>query len=161
MFIIYNNLLYRYTKIKNHIEIVTYDKNKVDSSFKVDDDIYYKEISLDDTNIQDIFDVEFFLQWDSGFKNVDSKWGILAIAMQMKENQVLLTFANGILPGWSVEEQTVCSRYVDIDECEDFSVVYKYTVKDGVRLENPMQVEQKVPKEEFQKLVLQYRVKNI
>jgi hypothetical protein len=161
MFIIYNNFLYRYIKNKEYLEIVTYDKNKVDKNFMLDDDIYYKQIPKDDKYIQDIFDVEFFLKWDSGLKDVDSKWGILAIGMQMKENQILLTFANGILPGWSAEEQTVCSRYVDIDECEDFSVVYTYTVKDGNVLKEPMIVEQKVSKEEFQKLVHQYRIRNI
>jgi hypothetical protein len=70
--------------------------------------------------------VEFFLKWDSGLKDVDSKWGILAISMQMKENQILLTFANGILPGWRAEEQTVCSKYEILMNAKNFSVVYTY-----------------------------------
>ena len=161
MFIIYNNFLYRYIKNKDHFEIITYDKNKVDKNFTLDGDIYYKQIPKDDKCIQDIFDVEYFLKWDSGLKDVDSKWRILTIGVQMKENQILLTFDKGILPGWNAEEQTVCSKYVDIDECEDFSVVYTYTVKDGNVLKEPLKEEQKVLKEEFQKLVHQYRTRNI
>lgn len=161
MLIIYNSFLYRYIKNKNHIEIVTYDKNKVDKSFKLDDDIYYKDVLLDDPKIQDIFDVQFFLNWDSHLKDVDKRWEILTDGEYMKGNHVLLRFVNGFLPGWTIEEQVVCSKYVDIDECEDFSVVYTYKVKNGKRLETPVVEEQKVSKEEFQKLVLQYRINNI
>lgn len=161
MFIIYKDNLYDMSEKKTYFDIITRLETKVDGDFLSDDDIYYKQIPLDDKYIQDIFDVEFFLKWDSGLKDVDSKWEILAIEMRMKENQVLLTFAKGILPGWRAEEQTVCSRYVDIDECEDFSVVYTYAVKDGNVLKEPMIVEQKVSKEEFQKLAHQYQIRNI
>ncbi len=161
MFMIYNSFLYRYIKEKNHFEIVTYDKNKIDNGFMLEDDIYYKEIQKDDKCIQDIFKVQFFLKWDSHFDDVDEVWEILLDGGRLKGNQVLLKFAKGILPGWTVEEQTVCSKYVDIDECEDFSVVYTYTVKDGNVLKDPMVVEQKVSKEEFQKIITQYQTKNI
>lgn len=161
MFIIYKDNIYDTSEEKAHINIITRQKTKADKDFLSKQGIFYKQIQKDDKYIQDIFDVEFFLKWDSGLKDVDSKWGILAIAMQMKENQVLLTFANGILPGWNAEEQTVCSKYVDIEECEDFSVVYTYTVKDGKVLNKPMTVEQKVSREEFQKLVHQYQIRNI
>ncbi len=161
MFIIYKDTLYDMSDKKTHFNIITRLKAKADGDFLSKEEIFYKQIPKDDKYIQDIFDVEFFLKWDSGLKDVDSKWGILAISMQMKENQILLTFANGILPGWRAEEQTVCSKYVNIDECEDFSVVYTYAVKDGNVLKEPMIVEQKVSKEEFQKLAHQYRTKNI
>lgn len=82
---------------------------------------------------------------------MDEEWEILLDGGCLKGDQVLLRFAKGILPGWTVEEQTVCSKYVDVDECEDFLVVYTYTVKDGNVLKEPMVVEEKVSKENFKR----------
>ena len=116
---------------------------------------------MNDPNIQDIFNIQFFLKWDSHFEKVDTVWEIFTDKSYLNENQVLMRFANGLLPGWRAEEQTVCSRYVDINECEDFTIVYTYTVKDGIRLETPLKQEKKVSKEEFQKTVIQFRNENI
>ena len=159
MLMIYNNKLFRYIKKKQ--EIVTYQKKNTDNTFEFDDGIYYKKVLENDSNIQDIFIIQFFLKWDSHLEKVDTVWEIFTDKSYLNENQVLMRFANGLLPGWRAEEQTVCSRYVDINECEDFTIVYTYTVKDGVRLETPLKQEKKVSKEEFQKTVIQYRAENI
>lgn len=161
MFIIYKNNLYVLRDEKTHFVIITRSKDKTDENFLSTGISFYKDISKDNTGIQDIFDVQFFLQWDSGLKNVDKEWEILTEYEYLEGNQVLLKFVNGILPGWNIEEQAVCSKYVDIDECEDFTVKYTYTVKDGNKLKEPLVLEQKVSKEEFQKTVIGYRIENI
>lgn len=161
MLIIYKDNLYDLLDEKTHFDIITRLKTKADGDFLSTRKSFYKKITKDDKCIQDIFDVQFFLNWDSHLKNVDKRWEILTDGEYMKGNQVLLRFVNVLLPGWTVEEQVVCSKYVDIDECEDFFVVYTYKVKNGKRLETPVAEEQKVSKEEFQKLVLQYRIYNI
>ncbi|KNY28483.1 hypothetical protein [Pseudobacteroides cellulosolvens] len=161
MFIIYKNNLYHVLDEKSHLVIITRQKSKADEDFLSTKESFYKEISKDDKYIQDVYTVQFFLKWDSHLDGVDKTWEILTEHEYLKENQVLLKFVNGILPGWEVEEQAVCSKYVDIDECEDFLVVYTYTVKDGDVLKIPMVLEQKVSREDFQKLVLKYQIKNI
>ena len=161
MFIIYKDNLYDMSDKKTHFNIITRLKTKADGDFLSKHEIFYKEIPKDDKCIQDIFKVQFFLKWDSHLANVNEVWEILTEYEYLKDNQVLLKFVNGILPGWTVEEQAVSSKYVDIDECEDFSVVYTYTVKDGNVLKEPLIVEQEVSKEEFQKLIHQYRIRNI
>ncbi len=161
IFIIYRDNLYHSLDEKTHFVIITSQKTKADKDFLSTSRSFYKEIPKDDKCIQDIFKVQFFLKWDSHLANVDEVWEILTEYEYLKENQVLLKFVNGILPGWTEEEQAVSTKYVDIDECEDFSAVYTYTVKDGKVLKEPMIVEQKVSKEEFQKLVHQYQIKNI
>ncbi|HQA59130.1 MAG TPA: hypothetical protein PK033_14820 [Acetivibrio sp.] len=161
MLIIYKNNLYDLLDEKTHFVIITRLKAKTDTSFLSTGKAFYKYIPKDDADIQDIFGVQFFLQWNSHLKNVEKKWEILTESEYLKGNQVLLKFFNGILPGWNIEEQTVCSKYVDIVECEDFAVKYTYTVKDGNKLKEPTISEQKVSKEEFQKLVIQYQIRNI
>lgn len=81
MYISYNNILYKLITYKGKKEITTYFKEKCDSSFMKmvgfqttyiddtsldshDDSIYYfKEISIEDTAIQNIFDVDFVLTY--------------------------------------------------------------------------------------------------
>jgi len=161
MFIIYKNNLYDLLDEKTHFVIITRQKSKSDENFLSTGKVFYTDIPKDDINIQDIFDVQFSLQWDSHLKDVDKKWIILNESEYLKENQVLLKFYSGILPGWNIEEQAVCSKYVDIDTCYDFTVNYTFTLKNGIRLKEPIVLEQKVSKEEFQKLVAQYQIRNI
>ena len=161
MFIIYKDTLYDLVEEKTHLIIITRNELKLNENFLKTKRSFYKNILLNDPNIQDIFNIQFFLKWDSHFEKVDTVWEIFTDKSYLNENQVLMRFANGLLPGWRAEEQTVCSRYVDINECEDFTIVYTYTVKDGIRLETPLKQEKKVSKEEFQKTVIQYRNENI
>ena len=161
MYIKYNNIVFRFLDKKEYYKIITRNKNKTTDEFYKNKDVYVKKIIETDINIQDIFNIQFFLKWDSHFEKVDTVWEIFTDKSYLNENQVLMRFANGLLPGWRAEEQTVCSRYVDINECEDFTIVYTYTVKDGIRLETPLKQEKKVSKEEFQKTVIQYRNENI
>jgi len=161
MFMIYKNNLYHILDEKKHYVIVTRQKSKADADFLSTKESFYKEIPKEDKYIEDIYKVQFFLKWESNFDDVDNTWEILAEHEYIKDNKVLLKFVNGILPGWEVEEQAVCSKYVDIDECEDFTAIYTCTVKNGKVLMNPMVLEQKVSKEEFQNLVLKHQIKNI
>ena len=161
MFIKYKDILYDLLEEKTYLSIITRNKLKSNEDFLKNKRSFYKNILLNDPNIQDIFNIQFFLKWDSHFEKVDTVWEVFTDKSYLKDGQVLMRFANGLLPGWRAEEQTVCSRYVDINECEDFTIVYTYTVKDGIRLETPLKQGKKVSKEEFQKTVIQYRAENI
>ncbi len=161
MFINYNNTLYDSLNEKTHLVIITRVESKIDEQFLKSRKSYYKEISTDDTNIQDIFDVKFYLDWDSHFERVDKTWEISTQINHLVGEQVLLEFVKGQLPGWKLEEQIICSKYVDINECENFTAVYTYDTKDGQRLENPLKVEEKLTKEKFIEKVIQYRNRNI
>lgn len=94
-------------------------------------------------------------------EKVETTWEILTQKNYLVDEQVLLVFAKGRLPGWKAEKQTVCSRYVDINECENFTVVYTYHIKDGERLEEPLKIEEKLTQEEFIATIIQYRSRNI
>ncbi|HOJ79044.1 MAG TPA: hypothetical protein PL158_13260, partial [Bacillota bacterium] len=161
MFMIYNNNLYHILDEKSHYVIITRQKAKADGGFSATKLSFYKEIPKDDRLIQDIYQVQFFLKWDSHLDGVDKRWRILTEPEFIQDNRVLLKFTNGILPGWEIEEQAVCSKYVAIDECEDFQIRYTYTVKDGKVLEQPMVLEEKVSKEDFQNGIVKHQIRNI
>lgn len=161
MFIKYDNKLYRYLNKKEYYKIITRNNEKITEEFYKSSESYVREISTDDTNIQNIFDIQFYLDWDSHLEKVDKTWEISIQENRLIEEKVFLRFAYGLLPGWRAEEQTVSSRYVDINECENFAVIYIYHLKDGERLEEPLRVEEKLTKEEFITKVIQYRNQNI
>lgn len=60
MYIIYNNILYELINYRGKYKITTYFKEKCDRSFVRTWDYYLKEYLETDTNIQDIFNVQFF-----------------------------------------------------------------------------------------------------
>jgi len=158
---IYKKKLYHILDEGSHYVIITRQKAKTDGDFLSTKESFYKEIPKDDKYIQDVYKVQFFLKWDSPLDDVDNMWEILAEHGYIKDDKVLLKFANGILPGWKAEEQAICSKYVDIDECEDFKAIYTYTVKNGNVLDKLMVLEQEVSREDFQNLVLEHQIKNI
>lgn len=164
MFIKYRNTLYDSLDEKTYLIIITRVESKIDEQFLKSRKSYYKEISTEDTDIQEIFNIQFYLNWDSHLEKVNTVWELFTEEFTddcLKNEQVLLVFAKGCLLGWKVEENTVCSRYVDINECEDFTVIYTYKMKDGERLEEPLKVEEKLTKEEFITKIIEYKDENI
>lgn len=161
MYIRYNSEIYRFLDKKEYYKIITRNKNKTTDEFYKNKDVYVKKITKTDINIQDIFNVQFFLRWDSHFEKVNTLWEVFADKSYLKDDQVLIRFANGLLPGWRAEEQTVCSRYVDINKCEDFTVLYTYVYKDGIKLEKPSVEEKRVSAKEFKEKMIKYGKSNI
>ena len=161
MYIRYNSEIYRFLDKKEYYKIITRNKNKTTDEFYKNKDVYVKKITKTDINIQDIFNVQFFLRWDSYFEKVNTLWEVFADKSYLKDDQVLIRFANGLLPGWRAEEQTVCSRYVDINKCEDFTVLYTYVYKDGIKLEKPSVEEKRVSAKEFKEKMIKYGKSNI
>ena len=158
MYIKYKNLTYSY--LKRNEEILTYIIEKTDETFLKDDDIYYKAIDYNDKNIQDIFDVEFYITWDSKLPKVQTKWRILNTGYYMRDGKVYISH-EGQLPGWKMEEQYICSLLLDMNEIEGYSIKYTYNVKDGQRLETPLVIEENVERKEFEDTFVKYMEENI
>lgn len=161
MYIKYNDKIYELINYKNEMLITSYFIEKIDNNFEKKWDYYQKNLLPTDPLIQDIYHVRFLLHWESGFEKVNPEWVILTDREYMNGDKVLLRFVYGHLPGWEVEEQTVSKKYVDISECDDFTVQYIYSVKDGKKLDEPETKEEKVTQEEFQRLVIGYRSENL
>ena len=51
--------------------------------------------------------------------------------------------------------------YLKAEKIEGYSVEYKYVVKDGKKLDEPLVVEKEVDRQEFDELVEMYRSTNI
>lgn len=159
MFITYKNILYRY--LGDDQEIVTYFENKIDKDFKEDEGVFFKEIEQSDKNIEDIFELKFYVEWDSGIENTPSEWYVQHSKGIILDNKMKLYFAQGHLPGWNVEEKTICSNIIDFNEVEKYIVQYEYSVKKGRKLEEKEIDREYATKEEFIEKFNQYLVDNI
>jgi hypothetical protein len=126
----YNNEYYLYICNRRTKEIITRQKIKTDNTFVSDDCVFYKQINSDD--IEDLFDVKFFVSCDSGIANTPTEWEIGPD--EIKGDQILLRFADGILPGWKVEEKNVCTKCIGVEDVLSAKEVRSYKRKDYVTL---------------------------
>lgn len=159
MYLIDNKgLLFRY--VYNGIEkkyfCVTKDKNKVSEGFIQSYDFYKKEIPIDDPKIEEIFDVKFYVYWDCKIKGVvDKKWGIHT--SDYFSDGTVKIYHEGTLPGWRFEEKGLCAYFLEKEQIEGCSVKYKYVVKDGKKLDEPLEIEKEISVEEFCKIIEEYQ----
>lgn len=161
MYLSYRNQLYELIKFQGKWLITTYKKEKCDSTFIKEWDYYAKEYNETDADIQDMFAVTYRVCWDSKLNGVDTKWDIFTDKEYLKGNQVLLRFTHGLLPGWKAEEQTVCTKYVDLHQCYGFTVRYEYSIKNGEKLEEHFIEEIAVNQEQFIQMWHKYQSENI
>lgn len=98
MIAVYKGNKYKFVLNKRRKGIITRCVQKTDGSFFKENDIYYKP--LDEKDLSDIYAVEFYVFFDTGFKDVSTWWKITEA--DLLDNKVKLRFAEGILPGWDI-----------------------------------------------------------
>ena len=157
MYIKYNGILYRY--LDDDRELLTYMESKIDKNFEEDEGIYYRQILKNDPHIQDIYDVKFYIKWDSQLESVITKWHI-ETCDYFTDGNVRLCH-EGYLPGWKIVEKGLSETYLKAEKIEGYSVEYKYVVKDGKKLDEPLVIEKEVDKQEFDELIEIYRSTNV
>ena len=153
MYIKYNREIYEliYCWLVEKKVISTYKKEKTDSSFYEISDYYAKDFNPDDPQIESIYDVKFYVYWDSQLENVEKKWRIETSDYFSSGNVELCH--EGYLPGWRVKEKGYSTTQIHPDQIEGYSVEYIYVVKDGKKLEEPLIIEKDVNREEFEKII--------
>ena len=158
MYIKYNDKLYSYRNLVECKKIVTRIEEKSDGDFYKNRSVWVKIIGETDPNIQDIYDVKFYIKWDSQLESVITKWHI-ETCDYFTDGNVRLCH-EGYLPGWKIVEKGLSETYLKAEKIEGYSVEYKYVVKDGKKLDEPLVVEKEVDRQEFDELVEMYRSTN-
>lgn len=185
MYIKYNNELFDLVDKKDYYKIVTRNENKSDKTFYLRLNVFIKEIAIDDPDIQDIYDVDFFVIYfdeSETMKNAAKyvcegtgmpessqraiKQGIWCVnegrplyrAPVLEENEVGL-WLNGqsCSEDWVMDDRCSCSKIIDLYDCGGYIVKYTYTFKDGVRLPKEEIVEVKMSAEDFKNEMLKHR----
>lgn len=151
MYIKYNKKTYGYRDLDECKKIVTRIEDKSDYSFYKHRSVWVKIIQPEDPKIESIYDVKFYVYWDSQLENVEKKWRIQTSDYFSSGNVELCH--EGYLPGWRVKEKGYSTTQIHPDQIEGYSVEYIYVVKDGKKLEEPLIIEKDVNREEFEKII--------
>ncbi len=74
---------------------------------------FYSYIKLE--NMDAIYDVNVLVEYDTGFEDFPTKWNLVELRMRTPDSFGLI-YAYGHIPGWTVEDQYVCHKYVKITD---------------------------------------------
>lgn len=170
MYIIYKGLIYRYRLTDN--ELLTYCVNKIDDTFSEEEGIFYKSIDNTDPNIQDIYDVDFYVTYTDDSETLKhgepvTRWNINKMGMlyrnpDMEKGEVGLHLPHDSWSDdWIQDDKYSCSKIVDLYDCSDYTVIYTYSVKDGKKLDEPLIEEVVMTAEDFLQERLKYRLTKI
>ena len=154
MIAVYNNKEYYYVLNKKISNLVTKKKTKIDLGFKRSDNKYFKPIQKEE--LKDIFDIEYWVTYDCGINNISTEWKIGSNTFDIIENSVLIRYSDGIIPGWDIEEKSVCTKLINKKEISNFKIIKKYIRKDNLDLPEILEEEIKLNFNEFKKIHNKY-----
>lgn len=174
MYIKYNAKIYDliYSNLKEKYVITTYCEEKVDETFYKMWDYYAKDYVEIDPNIQDIYDVDFYVTYTDDSETLKhgepvTRWNINKMGMlyrkpDMEKGEVGLHLPHDSWSDdWIQDDKYSCSKIVDLYDCSDYTVVYTYSVKDGKKLDEPLVEEVVMTAEDFLQERLKYRLTKI
>lgn len=131
MFAKYNQLLCKIIKTGKQYELISKNESAMNLGFEKEGQIYYKELK-DLSEVDEVFELSLFAFYDTGLNKVSTEWKIELSKEYYRDEKFMLVFGEGFLPGWKVEDKSVCSTYVARCEVEKGWVVKNYIRKDGI-----------------------------
>ena len=150
MYIKYNNELFDLVDKIDYYKIVTRKESKSDKTFYSRLSVFIKEIAIDDTDIQDIYDVDFFVIYSDESETIKNaakyvcegtgmpqssqraiKEGIWCVnegrplyrSPVLEENEVGL-WLNGqsCSEDWVMDDRCSCSKIIDLYDCSGWRI---------------------------------------
>ena len=170
MYIKYNGALYHY--LYDDMEIITYDNSKINDEFEQDEDVYYKPIDESDPNIEDIYTVDFYVDYIDKKQTMTSmkditRWCVNDDRPIHKQPEIeqdeLGIIAQGLnnTDGWVIYDKCSSSKIIHLSDCTGFIVKYTYTVKNGEKLSKELIKESNMTSNEFKSEMIKYHDENI
>ena len=189
MYIKNNNELFYLVDKKDYYKIVTRKEGKSDKTFYSRLNVFIKEIAIDDPDIRDIYDVDFFVIYFDESETIKKaakyvyegtemlqpsqraiKEGIWCVnegrplyrTPKIEDGEVgLWLHQQSCSEDWVMDDRCSCSKIVDIHECSKLTVRYTYSVKNGTPLTEKEVVEVDMEPEDFTSEMLKYRIGRI
>ncbi len=172
MFIKYDNKLYRFLDKKEYFKIITSNDKNITEDFYKSIDVYVKKITIEDSNIQDIFDVDFVLTYIDTSETTkhgkyETRWNVnegkpMYRSPEIEKDEVGLVLSHDSWSeDWIQDDKYSCSKIVNLYDCSEYTIIYTYTWKNGKKLEEPLVEEKKVSAEEFKEEMIKYRKSNV
>lgn len=153
MFAKYKNKCYLFSR-KQRLVTEIADKAYSDFVTKTNPVYYYKETSIEDTSLTDIFDVKLQIKYDTKvtYDGFTDEWNVALDGHGKPVDGKIPIWCNGTPDGWEVTEKCVARKYVAPQEIEGAWITYTYKKKDGVLLDEPVVVHEDVSLEKLLEL---------
>jgi len=144
MYTVYKGEEYRFSKRffyngKFVSGICTKNIEKADDSFVfcTDGDIYLK--FLDQAVLNELYLISFSAEFDTKIEKVGREWFIYdRNQIDSEQKKIQLIDVDYFLPGWTIEEKGVYTKWINVSEFSNFKIVYKYFIKDGAECNPPV-----------------------
>jgi len=128
----YLNNYYIGNRLEDSVGIITSNVDKIDTSFTKSNLFWYKEVSLTDKNLTDIYELKLYINYDIDLPEVPKTWKLdVGDDVLKKKNTIKLVFYNGMLPGWRGEDKNISYKYINVNEIKNGSIKKIFYKKDG------------------------------
>lgn len=122
MYLDYRNKTYKLVRDGDEWEIISNDVRSIMDGFRKDGNIYYKQIN-NQKLLNTRYDIEIHMIYRTNYELVSNVWKVKVTPDLYNLGKIKIVFAEGLLPGWNVEDKNVCYKYIDITEVEDIYFV--------------------------------------
>lgn len=167
-YIKYNDEVYCYVEGDDCIELVTEQEKKTNESFFQKRDIWIKEINESDVNIQEIYNVDFYVDYIDEKQTMElmrevTRWCVNDDRPCFKQPEIekdeLGIQGPGMndTDGWNIYDRGASSKIIHLSDCTGYIVKYTYIVKDGKKLEGKLVEEVNMTSEEFKEEMMKYK----
>lgn len=142
------------------VNIGTNQKNKADDTFNLTGGMYYKEIS--NAQLKNIFDIDYYVKYEYSDKLSQRWWKIDPYGTKVISNgAICLTFYDGLLDGWEIQDKSTCSAKVALSQIEKCKISYLYLRRDNNTFQQPITIEKEVSLDELIHTREKYFLNNI
>ena len=157
MFAKFRDNLYRFVKnprTKNY-EVVSSSPKKGYSDFMEYKNGVYKEVFFNDADLLSVFSVELWLTHDTGIIGLPTDWRVsLDGWTEVNDDEISIEYDGFIKDtrNWERIDKCIWKKFIKMSDVSGAYVLFKYTKKDGVLLDEPLVVREDVSLEKLLEL---------
>ncbi len=146
------------------ISLITYNVNKKTEGFENKRDYYKKSISIDDPDLERIYDIHFFVRYNDCAESKDY-WCVdegraIGANPDIELGRVVIDIDHDSKDStWIQYDKGAAYKIIGLDECKEYFIEKRYIKKNGVRSKEIETMS--VSKETFKKSMIMNRRKEL
>ena len=169
MYIKYDGKIYyhSYPNIANKRYAITHNIEKLTEGFEKQYDYYKKIVCDDDPNIQDVYDIDFYVDYVDEKQTMKlmrdvTRWCVNDNRPCYQQPEIekdelgIQGMGMNDTDGWKTYDRGASSKIIHLSDCTGFIVKYTYTVKDGCKLTEELIEEVNMTSEEFKNEMIRH-----
>ena len=117
---------------------------------------YFKII--DRSELNDIYDVEIYVIYDSGIPGVSNSWIIdTGWFARIRNDEIRIVYFDGYLEGWEKADRDTYVKWIKFSDISEAKIVFKYQKKDGIEYKEEVREEIPIDVHSIEKYLNYYK----